>query len=125
MSIWLCCCWLVFPPDIDKGVKPPRASKGVVRVKIGTPVYIIDNFNVTIDCNITRGKQPVILSWLHDNTLFNQTIGTASSITIPVTNAADIDGDVYTCRAEDVIGYDEMNTTIYYLKNKNEFCIIP
>ena len=97
-------------------------------MKIGTPVYItnIYNFNVIIDCNINRGTQPVTLSWHHNSTLVNQTTGTASSITIPVTNAVDIDGDVYTCRAENVIGYDEMKTTIYYLiNNKKEFCIIP
>ena len=104
-------------------MKPPSASKGVVRVKIGIPVYIIDNFNVTIDCNITCGIQPITHSWLYNNKVFNGTTGNVSSITIPVTNAADIDGDVYTCRAENSIGYDEMNTTIYYLKKK--LCIIP
>ena len=91
-------------------------------------MYIFDNFNVTIDCNITSGTQPITFKWLHNNTLVNQTTRTASSITIPVTNAADIDGDVYTCRAENLKGYDEMNTTIYYLinhKNRKEFCIIP
>ena len=105
--------------------KPPSASKGVIRVKIGTPVYITDNFNVTIDCNINRGTQPITFEWFHNNAFVNhdQTTGNASSITIPVTNAADIDGDVYTCRAKNLIGFDERSTTIYYLKK--EFCIIP
>ena len=113
-------------PVIDKGVKPPSASKGVIKVKIGTPAYIIDNFNITIDCNINRGTQPVIFSWLRNNICVNQTTGSVSSFTIPVTNASDIDEDVYVCRAENVEGHDEMNTTIYYLiNNKKEFCIIP
>ena len=102
--------------------KPLRAKKGVVRVKIGTPVYITDKFNVIIDCNINRGTQPITLSWFHNNQL-DQSRGSASSITIAITNATDIDGDVYTCRAENVIGYDEMSTTVYYVKN--EFCINP
>ena len=94
-------------------------------MKIGTPLYIIDNFNVTIDCNITSGKQPITLSWLYNNEVVNETTGNVSSITmhIPVTNAPDIDGDVYTCRAENLIGYDEMNSAIYYLKKKS--CITP
>ena len=94
-------------------------------MKIGTPVYITDNFNVTIYCNITRGIPPITLSWLHNNKL-DQARGNVSSITISVTNAADIDDDVYTCRADNSWGYDMMNTTIYYLeKRKKEFCIIP
>ena len=93
-------------------------------MKIGTPVYITDMFSVTIDCNITRGTHPITLRLYHNNALVNQTRGNASSITIPVANAAGIHGDVYTCRANNSIGYDMMNTTIYYLK-KTEFCIIP
>ena len=100
------------------------ASRGVIRVKIGTPVYVTDMFNVTIDCNITEGTHPIKFNWLHNNALVNQTRGSASSITIPVANAADIDGDVYTCRANNSWGYDMVNTTIYYLE-KMEFCIIP
>ena len=94
-------------------------------MEIGTPVYTTDNFNVTIDCSISRGTQPITFEWFHNNAPVNhdQATETASSITIQVTNAADIDGDVYTCRAKNLIGYDEMDTTIYYVKN--EFCIIP
>ena len=101
-------------------MKAPSANRGVIRVKIGTPVYITDMFSVTIDCNITRGTHPITLSWYHNNALVNQARGNALSITIPVTNAANIHGDNYTCRAENLLGFDMMNTTIYYLK-KTEF----
>ena len=87
-------------------------------------MYITDNFNVTIDCNINIGTQPITFNWFHNNAPVNhnQTSGNVSSITIPVTNAADIDGDFYTCIAENLIGFDLEQSTIYYLK---KFCIIP
>ena len=110
-------------PHIDKGVNKPLSAKtGVIRVKIGTTVYTTDKFDIIIDCNVYKGIPPITFHWYHNNIL-DQSRGNVSSITIPVTDAADIDRDVYTCKAENAIGCDVMNTTIYYVKNK--FCIIP
>ena len=91
-------------------------------MKIGTPVYIIDKFNVTIDCNVYRGAHPIKFSWFLNNTL-DQSRGNVPSITITVTNAADVHGDDYTCKAENHRGFDSVNTTISYVKNL--FCIAP
>ena len=91
-------------------------------MKIGNPVYITDKFNVTIDCNVYRGKYPITFSWFLNNTL-DQSRGNVSSITITVTNAEDVHGDGYTCKAENHRGSDSMNSTIFRLEN--EFCIAP
>ena len=102
-------------------MKVQSVEKGIIRVKIGTPVYITDESIVIIDCN-AKGIPPITHIWFHNNKL-DWLRGDVSSITITVTNAADVHGDIYTCRAENRIGFDVMNTTIYYVKK--EFCIIP
>lgn len=106
-------------PLIDKGVlKPPLLENGVVRVEIGTPatVYVTDNINVTIDCKISSGDPPMILTWFHNRQLV-QSRGNLSSITVTVNNAKDIDGDVFTCKVENEMGYDTRDTYIRNVKN--------
>ena len=103
-------------------MKPPLVENGVIRVKIGTPtVYIIDNFNVTIDCKISSGIPPMNITWFRNNQL-DQSRGDAPSITVTVTNAKDIDGDVFTCKVENESGYDSQDTHIRNVKNN---CIMP
>ena len=104
---WICFCWL--------GLFPQSVERGVVRAPIGSPVYIIDELNVTIDCNIFEEILPKSFRWLH-NDIPNQYIGNESSITIAVPNAADINGDNYTCTVENNGFVHSYTTTIYYYK---------
>ena len=83
------------------------------RVKIGTDVYVINGYNVTIDCNAS-GTPPITFSWLLNGTEFR---GNDSTITI--TNATY--GDVITCRANNSIGFDEESTTIQVESESKSF----
>ena len=62
---------------------------------------------MTIVCDILNGTRPITIMWFYngvlDPSLENET-------TIIVTDYND--GDVFTCRAENNIGFDEENTTI-------------
>ena len=86
--------------------RPDNITKGNKRVKIGTDVYVVNGYNVTIDCNIANGTTPITLSWL-----LNETEYESNNTTITITNAAC--GDVITCRADNSIGFDEESTTIH------------
>ena len=86
--------------------RPDNVTKGNMRVKIGTDVYVVDGYNVTIDCNIVNGTTPITFSWLLNGTEFR-----GNDTTIPISNLTY--GDVITCRANNSIGFDEENTTIY------------
>ena len=42
--------------DWDEGIsQPPTVENGVITVKIGSPVFIVKGFNVSIICNVTSG----------------------------------------------------------------------
>ena len=86
--------------------KPDNFTKGNKRVNIGTDVYVVEGYNVTIDCNIASGTTPVTFSWLRTGNEFR-----GNDTTIIITDA--IYGDVITCRANNSIGFDEENTTIH------------
>jgi len=85
--------------------KPAKVPSGNQIVDIGTPVYVVDGYNVTIDCDVISGVPPITISWFHNGDLFR---GNVSTITITDAN----DGDVFTCRAENNIGYDKHETTL-------------
>ena len=109
------------PPDIDEGSFVPRPSnitKGNKRVKIGTPVYVHNGFDVIIDCNIVYGEPPINIQWFR-NGLPDPTRGNDSTITItdPSNN------EVFTCRANNSGGFDTENTTIYITYGKY-MCVI-
>ena len=98
------------PPDIDEGPfisQPPNVMPGDVTVSIGTPVYVVDGFNVTIVCNILNGTCPITIMWLHNGAPYAAG-GNISTITVTDYN----DGDVFTCRADNIVGFDMENTTI-------------
>ena len=78
-----------------------------VKVKIGSPVYVVDGFDVTIVCNIVNGTRPITIMWLH-NGVVDPTRGNVSTITVTNYN----DGDVFTCIAENDVGFDMKITTI-------------
>ena len=104
------------PPDIDEGSFVPRPSvntRSNKRVKIGTPVYVYSGFDVIIDCNIMSGTPPITIKWLRNGSL-DPTRGNVSTITI--TDARN--GDIFKCRAENNIGFDTENTTIYIIDGK-------
>ena len=100
------------PPDIDKGPFVPRPStfiRGTVTVKIGTPAYITKGYSiVVIVCNIVGGTPPITIQWFHNGSPY-PTGGSVS--TIKITSASN--GDVFECRADNNIGFDTENTTIY------------
>ena len=78
-----------------------------VKVKIGSPVYIVEGFDVTIVCNVLNGTRPITIMWLH-NGVIDPSRGNVSTITVTDYN----DGDVYTCRADNDVGFNEESTTI-------------
>lgn len=98
------------PPDIDEGsfvMRPPSVTRGNKRVKINTPVYVVNRFDVIIDCDIVSGTPPITITWFR-NGMLEAFRGNVSIITI--TNYTD--GDVFQCRADNDIGFDEESTTI-------------
>ena len=109
-----CCCCLFLlgvPPDIDEGPFvpiPPNITIGTKRVNVGSPVYVFSASDVIIDCNIINGTPPITILWLRNNEVVNSSVGNSSTITI--TDAED--GDVFTCRADNNIGFDEASSII-------------
>ena len=96
---------------IDKGSFVPRPSaitRDNKRVKNGTPVYVHSGFDVIIDCNIVNETPPINITWFHNGSPY-PTRGSGSNITI--SNASN--GDVFKCRADNIIAFDTENTTIY------------
>ena len=90
------------------GTMPPVITKSK-RVKIGTDVYVLDGYNVTVDCNIVSGTHPITFSWF-----FNGTELKDNDYTITITDErCGSYGGVITCRANNSIGFDEENTTIH------------
>ena len=103
--------YILDPPVIDEGPHIPRPSvitRGNKTVKIGTPVYVHDGFDVIIDCNIVNGTSPITIQWFHNGSP-DTTRGNVSTITI--TDASN--GDVLKCRADNLIGFDTKNTVIH------------
>ena len=107
----LLCLHILDPPVIDKGSFIPRPSviaRGNKRVKIGTPAYIYNGFDITIDCNFVNGTPPINITWFRNESPY-PTRGSVSTITI--TDASN--GDVFKCRAGNMIGFDTESTTVY------------
>ena len=103
------------PPCIDEGPmvqKPDEITKGNKRVKIGTDVYVINGYNVTLDCNIANGTTPIIFSWLLNGTEDSDYDDDDANITINDEKYGPY-GGVITCRANNSIGFDEKSTTIH------------
>ena len=105
------------PPDIDKGpfVPPPTIfPKETQMVNIGTPVYIFKGYDVIINCNIVNGTRPINIMWLHNGEPEDPP---SENTTITITDAQN--GDVFMCRADNSIGFDEESTTIHVEGNLN------
>ena len=79
-------------------------------VDVATPVYVLGGNDVTIVCNIASGTPPITISWFR-NGVEDTSFGDVSTITITDVDPGD-DRDMYTCRAENDIGFDEETTTI-------------
>ena len=89
--------------------RPDTITEGNKRVKIGSPAYVLQGYNVTIDCNAS-GTPPIYIAWRNNEELLDKN---DTTITIPDAK----DGDVVTCRAENNIGFDQENTTISVIGN--------
>ena len=87
---------------------PDNIMPGDVTVRIGTPVYIVDGFTVTINCNILTGTPSVNITWFRNGMPEDPPRGNVSTITVTDYD----DGDVFTCRADNNIGFDMENSTI-------------
>ena len=83
-------------------------TRGNKRVEIGTPVYVYSGFVVIIDCKIVNGSLPINITWFRNGSPY-PTRGNISTITISDAS----NGDVFKCRADNIIGFDIENTTIY------------
>ena len=102
---------LLDPPVIDEGSfvsRPSVITRGNKRVNIGTPVYVHDGFDVTIDCNIVNGTPPVTIQWFRNGSP-DTTRGNVSAITI--TDASN--GDVFKCRADNIEEADTQRSTVH------------
>ena len=103
---------LADPPDIDEGdfiPLPPNVMPGDMTVTIGTPTYIVDGFDLTVVCDIASGTRPITIMWIRNGVPYPAG-GNQSVITIPPTDYND--GDVFFCRADNIVGLDVENTTI-------------
>ena len=89
--------------------RPDKITKGNKRVKIGTDVYVVNGYCVTIDCGIASGTTPITFSWFCNGTELEHN---DSYITITNKEYRPY-GVVITCRANNSIGFDEENTTIH------------
>ena len=108
--------FIIDPPVIDEGSfvsRPSVITRGNKTVKIGTPVYVYDGFDVTIDCNIVNGTPPVTIQWFRNGSP-DLTRGNFSTVTI--TDASN--GDVFKCRADNIEGADTEYTTVYVVYGK-------
>ena len=107
------CIFIGFPPDIDEGpfiLLPDMVSPEDIEVNIGSSAYVVDGFDITIVCNILSGTRPITIMWLR-NGMVDPTRGNVSTITVTDYN----DGDVFTCRTENDVGFDVGTTTINVL----------
>ena len=103
--------FIIDPPVINEGSfisRPSVITRGNKTVKIGTPVYVHDGFDVTINCNIVNGKPPITIQWFRNGSP-DLTRGNVSTITI--TDASN--GDVFKCRADNIDGADTEYTTVH------------
>ena len=71
-------------------------------------MYVYGGFDVIIDCNIINGSLPINITWFRNGSPY-PTRGNVSTITITDAN----NGDVFECRADNIIGFDTENTTIH------------
>ena len=100
------------------GSKPPSVENGVITVNVGSTVYTVNGLTVVIICKVTIGRPPITISWLRNGELLDQSRGKVSTI-----NVTDVrpQGDVFTCTAENRIGFIQQNTMIQLASTK--FCI--
>ena len=75
-------------------------------------------YDVIIDCNIVNGTPPINITWFRNGSSY-PTGGNDSTITI--TDADN--GDVFKCRADNIIGFDAKNTSIHVEYGKYVICI--
>ena len=98
------------------GSEPLSVENGVIRVNIGSTVYTVNGLTIIIICNVIVGKPPITISWYRNGEL-DDSRGNVSTIT--VTDA--LHDDVFTCEADNKIGFDQQNTIIKFANNA--FCI--
>ena len=102
-------------PIIDESVsQSPTVENGVITVKIGSPVFIVKGFNVSIICDVTSGEPPMTFSWFCNA---HQCRGNVSTITV----MNPTEDDVITCRVENKHGFDKKDTRVKFVHK--EFCI--
>ena len=112
---------LADPPVIERGpfIPPPSTlPPGDMTAIINSPAYIVDGFDLTLICNITSGTRPITIMWLRDGVPYPA--GGNNSI---ITVSDYMDNENFTCRAENVVGFDMANTTVrvfgkYFLLSK-------
>ena len=98
------------------GSEPLTVDNGVMRVNVGTTVYTVNGLTIAISCNVIVGEPPLTISW-YRNGVMDQSRGNFS--TIEATDAKH--DDVFTCRIENRMGFDQEDTIIRFVNNA--FCI--
>ena len=110
------CLLLGDPPDIDEGSfvsRPHIVTNENKEVKIGSPVYVLEGFNVTINCELVGGTPPINIEWFRNGSPY---LTRENDSTITLTNSSN--GDVFRCRADNSIGFDIESTTINIVYSK-------
>ena len=121
MFIYVLCTY-IDPPVINKGSFMPRPSvftRGDKRVKIGTPVYVYSGFIVRIDCKIVNGSRPINITWFRNGSHY-PTRGNLFTISL----RASSNGDVFKCRADNIIGFDTSQNTIVHVEYGKCVCML-
>ena len=51
-------------PRIDEDVsQSPTVENGIITVKVGSPVFVVYGFKVSIICDVASGVPPMTFSW--------------------------------------------------------------
>ena len=80
-------------------------------MSVGSPVYVVRGYDLTIICKIVNGTPPMNFSW-YRNGVLDSSKGNTSNITISNVRIQRDNGVVYTCRVDNDGGYDEEFTSV-------------
>ena len=72
-------------------------------------MYVQGGFDVKIDCNAVNGSLPITIQWLRNGLHYQTMQRVVSTVTITDAN----NGDVFTCKATNILGSDTEDSTIY------------
>ena len=112
----------VAAPVILRGSFVPRPSvipRGNIRVRIGTPAYVYSGFNVRVECHLVKGSHPVTITWFRNGSHYPTR---RNAFIIILTHPSN--GDVFKCRANNIIGNDTSGNTTIHVEYGKCICML-